>query len=128
MNTQSIPISKTTLKAQSRSRELVSEHLLRQCTRWTVAVTVALSVVVAGIWAATTPALHQYLSALLWGTGLLFFAIAIEVKISRVMPVVFTGLALPVLAVLGSRVAEEFLVIAVTMVAVWLAVWIGRRK
>ena len=80
-----------------------------------------------GIWAALAPELAQYLSALLWGAGFLFFAVAIETKIRRVMPVVMTGLALPVLAVLGSRVAEEYSVLGVAMIAGWLATWIVRR-
>lgn len=130
MNTQSVSIITDSQKARKETRliEIKPLEFTARLARWSVAGTVALAVIIAGTWAATTPAIAQYLSALLWGTGLLFFAIAFEVNIKRVMPVIMTGLVLPVFAVLGSRVAEEFSILAVIVVATWLAGWIGRQR
>lgn len=78
-------------------------------------------------WAAVTPALAQYLGAVLWAGGFVFLALAIEPGVKRVYPLALTGLALPALAVLGSRVAVGFTLVAAAIVAAWLAAWIVRR-
>ena len=130
MNTQSIAIPAPPIRAKRNSRKpgLRPMDYSARLARWTLAFVVASAVMIPGIWAALTPEMGQYLSALLWGGGFLFFAVALGANIRRVMPVVGTGLALPVLAILGSRVAEEFSVLAVAWVAAWLATWIVRRK
>jgi len=102
-------------------------ELTRGITRWTTAGAVAALVTIAAIWAATNPAVTQYLNAAIWGAGFIFLALAVDVGIKRIYPFVTTGIALPLLALLGSHVTEEFSVLAGVVVAAWLAHWIGRR-
>jgi hypothetical protein len=101
--------------------------MARSLARLTLAGTTAVSVIIAAAWMATTPSVFQYLSAGLWALGFVFFALALEVNIKRIFPLIITGFALPVLALLGSNVAEEFSILAATLVAAWLAFWIARR-
>ena len=127
MNTQSITITSSPGPGgNTRLARFSPMEFTARIARLSIAGAAALAVVIAGTWAALTPSMAQVLSALLWGTGLLFFALAIETNIRRVLPVIATGLALPVLAVLGSRVAAEFSVAAVVILAAWLAIWITR--
>lgn len=129
MNTQSISISGSPARIPKDSRlvELKPLNFAFRIAQWALAGTVATAVIISGIWGATTPEMGQFLSALLWGAGLLFFAIAINANMRRVLPQIATGLVLPVLAILGSTVAEEFSVLGAAMVAAWLATWIVRR-
>lgn len=103
-------------------------NLAALAVRGAMALAVSLAVVIAAIFAATTPSLAPFLTASIWAAGFVFLAIAVEVGIKSVYPYVATGIALPVLALLGSRLAIEFSVFAAVIVAAWLAVWIVRRK
>ena len=102
--------------------------IARIAIRWSVAGAVAFAFVLATVWAATHPLIDQYLSAGIWVVGFIFFALALEVGIRRIFPYIFTGLALPILAVLGTELAAEFSMLAGTVIAGWLAVWIVRGK
>lgn len=102
--------------------------IARIAIRWSVAGAVAFAFVLATVWAATNPLIDQYLSAGIWAVGFIFFALALEVGIRRIFPYVFTGLALPILAVLGTELAAEFSMLAGAIIAGWLAVWIVRGK
>lgn len=101
--------------------------VVRTSARLIVAGGAASSLFIFATWAALTPALAQYLSAGLWAAGFLFFALAIEPGVKRVLPLVVTGFTLPALAVLGSRVSDGFTIAAAAVVAAWLAAWIARR-
>lgn len=128
MNTQSITFTSPRIRKETRRVELNHREHVARFVRWSVAGTSALTVILAGIWAATSPAMTQYFHASLWAAGFLFFALALEVNIKRIMPFITTGLVLPVLALLGSRVAEEFSILAVAIIAGWLAIGIGKRS
>lgn len=128
MNTQSITFTSPRFVKETRRVELNHREHVAQFVRWSVAGTSAFVVLLAGIWAATSPAMAQYFHAGLWAAGFVFFALALEVNIKRIMPYISTGLVMPVLALLGSRVAEEFSILAVAVLAGWLAIWIGKRS
>lgn len=102
-------------------------EIARLASRWAVAFAVAIPLILATAWAAITPAVDQYLAAGLWAAGFVFFALALETAIRRILPFIFTGLTLPALAVLGMEFAAGFSILAGAIVAGWLAVWIVRR-
>lgn len=77
-------------------------------------------------WLALTPGLAQFVSAGLWAAGFGFFALAIEPDVRRTYPMALTGFALPALSLLGQHVFEGFTIVALALVAAWLALWIGR--
>jgi hypothetical protein len=61
------------------------------------------------------------------GAGFVFIALSINVSIRRAVPYMITGVDLPALAVLGSSVSGLFSVLAVALLAGWVAAWIARR-
>lgn len=99
----------------------------RKIARWTLAVSPGVAIMLAALWAASTPAVHDIYSAAVWATGFVFIALAVEAPMSRNLPLLVTGMALPVLGLLGSRIAMEFSILATLIVAVWFALWILRR-
>lgn len=111
----------------SATGRVTPADIARISARLVVAAGAASSLFIVATWAALTPALAQYLSAGLWAAGFVFFALAIEPGVKRVLPLVVTGFALPALAVLGSRVSDGFTIAAAAIVAAWLAAWIARR-
>jgi hypothetical protein len=87
----------------------------------------ALAIVVGAVWAITLPGLEQFLQASLWASGFIFLALAVDSEKPAVGLQLATGIALPVLALLSSRVAGEFAIIAAVVVAAWIAASILRR-
>jgi len=87
----------------------------------------ALAIVIGAAWAITIPSLEPLLEATLWSSGFVFLALAVDSERSSVAPLLITGLALLVLALLGSRVAAEFAIVAAILLAAWLAASILRR-
>jgi hypothetical protein len=87
----------------------------------------ALAIVVGAAWAITIPALEQILEASLWASGFIFLALAVDSERPSVGPLLITGLALPILALLSSRVAAEFTIVAAVLLAAWVAASILRR-
>ena len=87
----------------------------------------AFAIVVGAAWAITLPGLEQFLQASLWASGFLFLALAIDSEKPAVGLLLATGIAIPVLALLSSRVAGEFAIVAAVLVAAWVAASILRR-
>jgi hypothetical protein len=87
----------------------------------------ALAIVVGAAWAITIPSLEQILEASLWASGFIFLALAVDSEKPSVGLPLITGLALPILALLSSRVAAEFAIVAAVVVAAWVAASILRR-
>jgi len=85
----------------------------------------ALSVVVGAAWLVGMPDLILYLQAALWASGFVFFGLALDSEKSAIGLSIATGFALPALAMLSSRVAEEYAIVAAVIIASWLAaaVW-----
>ena len=102
-------------------------NALSQATKVFLALVPALAVVVAATWLVTVPGLVVYLQATLWASGFVFLGLAIDSEKSAASLSLVTGIALPVLAVLRSRVAVEFAFVAAALVAVWVAAAIWRR-
>jgi hypothetical protein len=96
-------------------------------TKTFLALVPALAIAVGAAWLVTVPDLIIFLQAGLWASGFLFLGLAIDSEESMVAPSLATGIALPVLAVLSSRIAPEIAIIAATLVAVWVAAAIWRR-
>jgi len=87
----------------------------------------ALAIVIGAAWAITVPGLEQFLQASLWASGFIFLALAVDSEKPAIGSLLTTGIALPVLALLSTRVASEFAIVAAVIVAAWVAVSILRR-
>ena len=87
----------------------------------------ALAIVVGAVWAITDPGVEQILQASLWACGFVFLALVIDSEKPPVGLPLATGIALPVLALLSSRVASEFAIVGAVLVAIWVAALILRR-
>ena len=102
-------------------------RVLCLATRAFMALVPALAIVIGSAWLISAPDLMVYLQATLWTSGFVFFGLAIESKKPVILASLATGIALPALAVLSSKVAAEFAVVAAVLVAAWIAVAIFRR-
>ena len=95
--------------------------LTRLVYRLLVAGAPALGILIATIWLISAPGLLPYLQAALWATGFVFMALAVEAERPHAAALLLTtGLALPMLAWLSSRLAVEFIVVAAALIAAWL--------
>ena len=101
--------------------------LLRLSSRGFLALVPALVIVVAASWLVTAPHLVVYLQTTLWVSGFLFIGLAIDTETPVNILSLLTAVALPVLALLSSRVAVEIAIVAAMLVAVWIAAAIWRR-
>jgi hypothetical protein len=103
-------------------------RLLKRAARFFVALVPALAIVVAATFVATLPAQVVYLQAAIWAAGFVFAALAIDAESPEAAILYLaTGITLPVLALLSSRVALEFLIVSAALVAAWVAAAILRR-
>jgi len=94
-----------------------------------IAVTPALAILVGAAWAISVPGIEMIVQASVWAFGFIFLALAVEAGPKENFGwTLATGLLLPLLAVLSSRVASEFLVLAAAVIATWLATIIFRRQ
>jgi len=100
---------------------------LRLATKAFLALVPALAIVVGAAWLVTVPDLVIYLQATLWASGFVFLGLSIDTEKPANVLSFATGIALPVLAVLSSRVSVEIAIVAVALVAVWLTAAIWRR-
>lgn len=114
--------------ASSTRFTVSTREITRIASRWAQAGAVAVISLLVATWAAITPSVDQFLSASLWAAAFVFFALAMEVGLRKVIPYVATGLVLPVLAVMGTEIAAEFSVLASAIVAGWLAYWVASRQ
>ena len=106
--------SNRTLAATMRSAFFYSSRLI-------LADVPAVFIIVAAAWAIGGEQSASILQALLWTAGFVFLALAVETAQSnRSIGFLLTGLALPAIALLSSRVAVEFALIGATLVAVWV--------
>ena len=87
----------------------------------------ALAIVVGAVWAITDPGVEQILQVSLWACGFVFLALVIDSEKPPVGLPLATGIALPILALLSSRVASEFAIVGAVLVAIWVAALILRR-
>ena len=100
---------------------------LSHATKAFLALVPALAIVVAAAWLITAPSLVVYLQATLWASGFVFLGLAIDSEKPVPSLSLATGIALPILAVLSSRVAVEIAIVAAVLVAAWVAAAIWRR-
>jgi hypothetical protein len=87
----------------------------------------ALAVVTGAAWLITAPDLVAYLQVSLWGAGFVFLGMAVDSAKPASLLYLLTGLALPALAMVSSRVAVEVAILAVAILATWTAVAIWRH-
>lgn len=98
--------------------------------RFGLAATIALVLVLAFTWIALTPGLELIFAAFLWATGFSFLALTLDMhqSMKRVLPLVATGVGLPIMAILGTKVSVGFLIMAGAVIAGWLVNWIVRKN
>jgi hypothetical protein len=107
-----------------------SEPLLRATrfsNRLLLALAPALALVVASAWAVGGGLSSGILQALIWASGFVFLALAMETRKPDFSMLLITGLALPALALLSAWVAVEFALLAAVLVAAWVAGWILQK-
>jgi len=112
----------------NRIRVTRLNRILRQTGTLFTAAVAGLAMVVGAAWAISVPEAAMIVQATVWASGFVFLALAIEAGRSSYFSLALaSGLALPVLAVLASRVAGEFLVLASALLASWVAYYILKR-
>jgi len=118
----------------SRDRSIVLHSprplhaVLVLATRLALAALLALGLVVAAAWLVMQPGLLPYLQALTWAGGFVFLALAVEADTPQSSLLrLATGLALPLLAWMSSRVAPELAIVAAALVAAWIVAAVLRR-
>ena len=132
MKTQSMQWNPT-LPATStpRARRDVAWKLsgvTRFAARALAALAAAAALVVLATWAVMQPQLATYLQAVLWSLGFVFAALAVESDSAETALLqLATAVALPILALLSSRIAPEVAIVGASLLAVWVAAAILRR-
>jgi hypothetical protein len=97
-------------------------------TRILLAMVPALALVTGTAWVVTLPDVVPYAQASLWALGFVFLGLAVESDRSdTALLLSVTGIALPLLAWLSSRVAVELAIVAATLVALWILGALVRR-
>jgi len=122
----------TTTPVTERSLELKAPAPIRAALgaapRALLAAIPAMALLVGSAWMVDSAVLAPYLQALLWSAGFIFLALAIEAEgPGRALLLAATGIVLPALAWLGSRVSGEFSLVASALVAAWLLAALLRR-
>jgi len=117
--------SRNTTIAQNPVGRLNS--VLSLASRAFLALVPALAIVVGSAWLVTVPDLVIYLQATLWASGFVFMGLALDTAKPANILSLATGIALPVLAVMSSRVSVEIAIVAAALVALWLAAAIWRH-
>jgi len=86
-----------------------------------------LAILVFAAWLISVPGLVIYLQATLWASGFLFLGLAIDSPKPVNILSLLTGIALPLLAFLSSRIAVEIAIIPAAITALWVAGIIWKR-
>lgn len=100
----------------------------RVVSRAIVALSPALALIIGAAWLITMPDLVVYLQATLWTSGFIFFGLALNLEKATIGLSLATGFALPLLALLSSSIAVEISIIAVALIAAWIAAAIYARS
>jgi hypothetical protein len=90
-----------------------------QLVRTIGAILAAASILLAAIWANQAFAGTGVPEALIWTSGLVFLALAVESSAEKFVAFLATGLVLPILAILSAKLASEFAVVAAGVLATW---------
>lgn len=90
------------------------------------AVSAAITIVMISVWM-TGSQLHSIYSALTWGAGFVFLAMAVDSRVSMAVLQALTGLALLILAWLQNAVSVDLSIVAGIVVALWVAAMLFRR-
>ena len=130
MNSQLVDWSDFTTSTESNSLDAVSNlnRVINLAGCVFIATFPVLAIVVGAAWSITVPAAAMVIQASLWALGFLFLAIATEWNGRELSGwALSTGIALPLLAFLGSYLAGEFTVIAAAILGAWVAFLIISR-
>jgi fatty acid desaturase len=90
------------------------------------AVSAAIAIVMFSVWVIGTPMQAIY-SAMTWGAGLIFLAMAVDSSVSTAFLKAVTGLGLLFLAWLQGSVSADFTVVTGMLIALWVAASLFRR-
>lgn len=129
MKTHTIEWTNTNFRSDARKYDPARKlnRILCLSANMFLALVPALAIITGAAWLITAPDLAAYLQAFLWGAGFVFLGVAMDTPKPLSMLSLLTGLALPALAMISSRVAVEIAVLAVAILAAWTAVAIWRH-
>ena len=130
MKTQTIELPRLVQREYTAARHALPRlgSAVGLTARLLLAMVPALILVIGSTWVVTAPDLVPYLQAATWAAGFVFLGLAVESERSETaLLLAITGVALPVLAWLSSRVAVELAIVAATLVAVWILAALVRR-
>lgn len=99
--------------------EAVYSTAKQQVLRASAATLVIMTILVGAIWGSQDPMASRLIEVMLWAGGFVFLALAVDSNTPRSIWLLATGVALPILALLGSGQAIEFTLIAAVLVAIW---------
>jgi hypothetical protein len=105
-------------------RRFVSSTLdsaTRHLVRAVIATLVVVAIPITAIWASEALAASGIVQAIIWGSGFIFLALAVEANSDRFKPLLATGLSLGVLALLNSTGSVVFAFLAAILIAAWSA-------
>ena len=111
-------ISKLVSAAAMRTPEAL-ESITHRVVRISAGIVVAGVILLTAIWAAEFLAGSGILEASIWAAGFIFLGLSLENPQDQFGGLLLTGIALPILALLGIKIAVEFSIIAATVTAVW---------
>ena len=101
--------------------------ILQMAAKGFVALVPALAIIVGAAWAVTVPSLELFLQASIWTSAFVFFGLALDSQKATIGLALASGFALLSLAWLSSSVASEFIIVAATLIATWVATAILQR-
>lgn len=104
-------------RAVSSAVESATRHLVRD----SVATMVAVTILIAAVWASEILAASGIIQAIIWASSFVFLALAVEANATSFKPLLATGLSLGILALLSSPESTGFTILAAVLIAAWSA-------
>lgn len=111
------PDSAVVSQLVSSTIESITQHVVRA----SIATMVVVAILIAAIWASEFLAASGLVQAMIWASGFVFLALAVEARAAHFKPLLATGLGLAVLALLSTAESMEFTILAAVLIAAWSA-------
>ena len=104
-------------KAVASAIETTTPHIVRG----SIATVVVMAILTAAVWASESLVDSGVIQAIIWASGFVFLALAIDASAARFKALLASSLSMGVLALLSSPQATEFIMLAAAIIATWAA-------